>query len=83
MSMLPLMPAPNLDRAERLIWMFRDYRLQTDPTRDAQLTAQFHRRLKRLKPPRRPIDGVKWNPFTHPLNWAGWPIMRVSVNLLK
>ena len=51
--------------------------------RDRQLTNAFHRALSRLKAPRRPVDGVPWNPATHPRNWLGWPIVRVDVRMLK
>lgn len=53
------------------------------PKRDAALTRRFHHMLSRLKPPPRPVDGVKWNPFTHPLDWPGWPIVRVDIRMLK
>jgi hypothetical protein len=34
-------------------------RRQKDPARDAALTRQLYRLLRRLKPPRRPVDGEK------------------------
>jgi hypothetical protein len=34
-------------------------RRQKNPARDAKLTKQLHRLLKRLKPPPRPVDGVQ------------------------
>lgn len=34
------------------------YRRQRNPKRDAELTRSFHRMLRRLKEPPRPIDGV-------------------------
>ena len=57
-------------------------RLQKNPKRDALLTEQFHHRLSLLRAPRRKIDGVKWNLFMHPLDWLGWPIVRVDTRML-
>lgn len=54
-----------------------------NPKRDRQLTDAFHRMLSRLKAPRRPVDGVKWNPLTHPIDWPGWPRVRMDVRMLK
>ena len=58
-------------------------RVQKNPARDARLTEAFHRMLKNLRAPRRPVDGVKWNPGTHPIDWVGWPMVRVDVRFLK
>ncbi len=68
--------------------MLRDRRLalarrQSDPQRDAELTEQFHRWLRALRAPRRKAQGVKWNPITHPIDWSGWPIVRVDVRMLR
>lgn len=58
-------------------------RRQKNLRQDNQDTERFHRWLSALKPPRQTIDGVKWNPFTHPLNWPGWPMVRLPVRWLK
>lgn len=58
-------------------------RRQKNPARDAAVTASFHRMLSRLKAPRRPVDGVKWDPAKHPIDWPGWPMVRVDVRMLK
>lgn len=57
-------------------------RRQKDPQRDRELTIAFHRMLSKLKAPRRPVDGVKWNPNAHPIDWAGWPIVQMDVRFL-
>ena len=64
-------------------------RKQKRPKRDADDTARFHRWLSALKPPRRPVDGVKLDLQRHPI-WLVdgspnpyWPIIRVDVRMLK
>ncbi len=52
-------------------------RFQKDPMRDAELTAAFHRMLSVLKPPRKPIDGIK----VKDLRVLGW--VRMDVRFLK
>lgn len=52
-------------------------RLQKDPKRDAESTVSFHRMLATLKPPRKPIDGIK---VKH-LGIVGW--VRMDIRFLK
>ena len=56
---------------------------QKNPRRDAALTERFHRMLSELKPPKKPVDGVKWNPLTHPIDWPGWPRVRMDTRFLE
>lgn len=56
-------------------------RRQKDPQRDRALTEALHQLLVTMKPPRRPRDGVKWDPVTHPIEWPGWPRVRVDVRM--
>lgn len=57
-------------------------RRQKNPQRDAQLTASFHGWLSRVQPLPRPVDGVPWDPVRHPIDWPGWPRVRVDVRFL-
>ena len=60
-------------------------RRQKNAAKDQADTVRFHRWLSRLKVPRRPVDGVKWNPSERPLWPPGryWPLVRVDVRMLK
>ena len=58
-------------------------RKQRDPERDARLTREFHRMLSRLKPPPKLVDGVKWDPARHPIEWHGWPRIRMDVRFFR
>lgn len=58
-------------------------RRQRDPARDARLTESFHRMLSGLRPPRRPVDGMPWDPVQHPIEWPGWPRVQIDVRFLK
>lgn len=60
-----------------------DGRRQKNPQRDRELTESFHRMLATLKLPPRSIDGDKWNPVKHPIDWPGWMRVRVDVRFLK
>jgi hypothetical protein len=48
------------------------FRRQKDSVRDAALTRSFHRLLRRLKPPPKPVDGERL-----PLRVIGWVQMDV------
>lgn len=58
-------------------------RVQKDPARDARLTRAFHSMLSRLQPPPKPVDGFPWDPVKHPINWPGWPRVRLDVRFLE
>lgn len=51
-------------------------RRQKDPARDAALTQSLHRLLRRLKPPRKPVDGERL-----PLRVIGW--VQMDTRFLK
>lgn len=60
-----------------------DAQRQKNPARDAALTESFHWMLRRLKVPRKPVDGIPWDPLRHPIDWSGWPRVRMDVRFLK
>lgn len=37
----------------------------------------------RLKPPPKPVDGFPWDPARHPIDWPGWPRVRMDVRFLE
>lgn len=55
---------------------------QRDPKRDRELTDRFHRWFSNLKAPRRTRAGTKWD-ADKPIDWAGWPIIRVDIRMLR
>jgi hypothetical protein len=54
-------------------------RRQKNPKRDAALTRAFHRMLRNLHPPPKPVDGVR---LRHPIDWPGWVRIQVDVRFL-
>lgn len=77
-------PAKVKTRAELLaIAKQLGARVQRDPARDAALTRSFHRMLSRLEPPPKPVDGVPWDPIRYPIEWPGWPRVRMDVRFLE
>lgn len=70
--------AELLDIAKRM-----GARVQVNPARDARLTRAFNRRMATLKPPPKPVDGFPWDPVKHPIDWPGWPRVRLDVRFLE
>jgi hypothetical protein len=43
------------------------------------MTLAFHRWVTTLKEPPRPVDGIPWDPIRYPIDWPGWPRVRLDV----